>query len=294
MENKMEKIKCPICHQKDALPYASKNRYDFYRSNFCGLIFVEPLPEDTSGIYGKDYFQGAKSGFGYADYDSDKESMIPVFSGYLKEISKYTSSQRRLLDVGAASGSFLDAAKNKGWDVMGVEVSEYASNKAREKGLNVVTGTIHTDALTGKEFQVITMLDVIEHLPEPKKDLREICSLLEDRGTLIINTPDSASLWARIWGAKWHQLIPPEHLHLFNGKALKIILKDSGFDILDSKKIGKSFSVPYILSIMSGWLGINALRSFGKLFDNKLLRKISIPINLRDNIFIIARKNNKN
>ena len=283
-------INCPACLRTDCDYWGNKNGFELYKSKNCGLIFVWPKPNDTTHIYSRDYFSGATKGFGYTNYDQDKEPMRKVFLRYLKEIEKYLPNKGRLLDVGAASGYFMNLASTAGWQTSGVEVSEYAVALAKEKGLSLTRGTLENMSPAVGQFQVITLWDVLEHVPNPEEDIKKINKLLEIGGVVAINTPDSSSMGATLLGPRWHLTLSPEHLFLFNKKSLKIILERNGFEVLTVKKIGKIFSLPYIFTFGHGWTGARIFKWLGEFSSKGFLGKIGIPINLRDNIFVIARK----
>src|SRR3989344_2020238 len=118
-----KEINCPVCGAWSHDVFARKSGYALYSCRACGLTFVHPIP-DSAGVYGEDYFSGARGGFGYVDYDADKEPMAPVFEKYLRRIARYGTG-RRILDVGAATGFFLDIARRAGFDAYGVELSAY-------------------------------------------------------------------------------------------------------------------------------------------------------------------------
>jgi len=289
MENAAQKVKCPACGCADAYHFTVKNGYRLHRSQKCGLVFVWPTPSNTTSVYDEDYFHGATHGFGYADYDRDKEPQRKTMGKYLDVIAAYCSGVR-LLDVGAAQGNFLQLAAKRGWKIQGVEISEYAVAVARQRGMPVIGGTVHHSDLQPGSFDVVTLWDVLEHLPDPIRDILMIHALLKPGGIIAINTPDSGSWWARFWGSHWHMIVPPEHLNLFSVSALSIILENSGFKIEKVAKIGKSFSVPYILSVLHGWTGKRFLATMSAWSSRMWLRRVAFPINLRDNMFFIARK----
>src|SRR5687768_16282665 len=98
---------CPCCRATGATRAFRKNSCDIYRCAGCGLLMVWPIPQ-VSEIYSEDYFNGAHGGFGYVDYDQDKRAMDRTFVTFLERIEKHAPSKGTLLDVGAATGYFLD------------------------------------------------------------------------------------------------------------------------------------------------------------------------------------------
>src|ERR1035438_4821407 len=125
-----------------------KSGYTYYRCRSCRHLFVWPMPEDARKIYSRTYFEGGGDGFGYPDYDRDKQAMAPTFTAYLDRIARISGRTGTLLDVGAATGFFMGMARARGWSVSGVEVSDHASQTARRRGFDVRTGV-----LTGQDFE---------------------------------------------------------------------------------------------------------------------------------------------
>ena len=175
MENKNDKIKCPVCFSSETAFFIKKNGFNLYRCRNCGLIFLWPVP-DSRSIYKQDYFEGAGMGHGYANYDEDKKAMIPAFNKYLDLIEKTAGRKGRLLDIGAAT-------------------SEHAAEIGRKRGLDLRAGTVEENNFPDGSFDVITMWDALEHFQDPKNSLACAYRLLSPRGILVINTPDSSSFW---------------------------------------------------------------------------------------------------
>lgn len=292
MENDFKEINacCIVCGQINAIFFAKKNNCDLYRCGGCGLTFMWPMPKETAQVYSADYFSGAKDGFGYVDYDEDKSAMADTFISCLETIKEFSPNKGRLLDVGAATGYFLKKAGMLGWETVGVEISDYAAQKARATGLDVKTGTLENVQFEVGSFDAVTMWDVLEHLPNPKNELDKIYRLLKKGGILAINTPDAGSFFAKIMGKRWHLLVPPEHLVYFNPKNLTEVLKQSGFTVLKFNKIGKKFTVQYIIQTLSRWQNISIWNKILKYSNSIGVAKFHIPINLRDNFFIVAKK----
>ncbi|OGH77835.1 MAG: hypothetical protein A3C10_03420 [Candidatus Magasanikbacteria bacterium RIFCSPHIGHO2_02_FULL_48_18] len=288
--NMEKKIICPICKGEDTSFFCKKNGFTVYQCIECFLLFVWPLPFSTESVYHKDYFlkDKTKTDFGYADYDQDKEPMRQIFLETLQMIEE-CGCEKKLFDVGAATGFFLDIAKERGWETSGVDISNYASECARKKGHAVSSGTLSSTRPEGK-YGAVTMFDVLEHMTDPLADLTIVNSIVQDKGLLVINTVNCQSLWARLLGKRWNMIIPPEHLFYFSKQSLNMLLKKVGFQIVDIKKIKKNFSLPYIFLILHNWQKFVVWRKLSQLCDIPLLRKLSLPINLGDNILVTAKK----
>lgn len=280
---------CHICNSKDIRIYCRKNGYTLYRCNACDFIFVHPLPDNLDTVYGEEYFHDTgKQEFGYSDYDSDKDPMRYVFEQYLDKFEK-VSKNRTILDIGCATGYFLDLAKERGWKTYGVEISEYAAKEATSRGHSVYVGKLPELNIANK-VDVVTMWDVLEHVDNPRAYLETAYRMLNEGGYVAINTVDSSSLWALMMGKKWHLIVPPEHIHYYATSNLKQLLKQTGFDVFEVKRIGKRFSLKYFFMMGYKWQGLRIWKHCAKWFDSSFWRKISVPINFRDNIFVLARK----
>ncbi|MDP2586618.1 MAG: class I SAM-dependent methyltransferase [Candidatus Komeilibacteria bacterium] len=293
MENDPQKIiparPCQVCGNKNFFWFGQKNSFDLWRCKNCALLFVYPLP-DPARVYSEDYFTSAAKGFGYVDYDQDKLPMIPTFKKYLGLLKKQVPSKGRLLDIGAATGFFVRLAKEDGWQAEGVEISDYAAGLGRSRGLNIITGTLTSLSLPAENYNAVTMLDVLEHLTDPLTTLAEVYKVLKPGGLLLINTPDAGSLVAKISGKQWHMLVPPEHLHYFSQTNLTNFLNSNGFKTVLTAKIGKKFTLEYIFKTLYHWQKLSIWKLLSKACQRGWLKKISLPIHLRDNILIIAEK----
>lgn len=288
MENTAIKVKCLNC-DKDVKIWGKKNSYDLFSCTHCGLIFVYPLP-DPSSVYSKDYFSGATSGFGYVDYDADKEPMVPTFNKYLDLFRKYGKESGSIFDIGAATGFFLKIAKKRGYKVSGVEMSDHAAGEARKAGIDVSSGDLMSMSISSDSFDIVTMLDVLEHMTTPFVELLESKRILKNGGLLVVNAPNGQSILARILKTKWHLVLPPEHLFYFSPDNLTSFLEANGFRVVYNGTIGKRFTLQYIFKMLYKWQKLKLWNYLSILFSKGYLSKIYIPIDLRDNFFLIAKK----
>jgi SAM-dependent methyltransferase len=135
-------------------------------------------------------------------------------------------SGRRLLDIGCGDGSFLLAAREVGWDVMGTELNP---GPARDIGLDVRESIDQLPC--SASFDCITMWHTLEHMLDILSMLLNIGRLLKPGGKLIVAVPDLGGLQARIFGPKWLHADVPRHLFHFDAKALLHCLGEAGFSV---------------------------------------------------------------
>lgn len=253
------------------------------------FVHPTPSPETLKAVYSSQYFKNeGKNNFGYTDYDKDKEPMRGVFELYLEKLEHLTSG-RKIFDVGAATGYFLDIAAKCGWKTYGSEISAYGAETAQMRGHKMILGSIVGNTPEEK-MDVVTLWDVLEHVDDPKAYLYSVYDMLSENGVVAINTVDASSWWAKTLGPRWHLIVPPEHLNYFSKKSIGIALKDAGFSVIEIRKIGKKFSPAYIFKMLASWQGLLLWKKLAQMTDNSFFRFFSIPINLHDNMFIIARK----
>jgi SAM-dependent methyltransferase len=246
------------------------------------------MPEDPRQIYSRTYFEGGLDGFGYTDYDCDKQAMSPTFTAYLDRIARACGRTGTLLDIGAATGFFMGMARERGWKATGVEVSDHASRTARSRGLDVRTGMLTGQDFEDSTFDAITMWDVIEHMEDPASAVIKSGALLKSGGVLAINTPDSGSLVSKVAGRRWHMVIPPEHLNLFSAQSLRILLESCGFEVLETATLGKRFTVQYVAQTLSHV--VKPLKGIALRIAGTRLGRANVSINLYDNVFLLARR----
>jgi SAM-dependent methyltransferase len=284
-------MECVVC-EAPASQLGMRHGHPIFKCASCSMYFTWPLPVagEHLKIYSENYFSGAADGFGYADYDHDKQAMVPTFQKYLDLIERFTPSKGTLVDIGAATGFFLKLAVDRGWKGIGIEPSEHASSLGRQKGLDVRTTTFQVDSIPRASVDVITLWDVIEHVPNPQAVLQAAHSALRPGGLVAINTPDSGSLIARIFGHKWHLVVPPEHLFLFNLLSLQRAMGEDQFQIVVRDKIGKRFTVQYVLETLYRWQGFSFWRKLYERVRDRPAGRASVGINLHDNMFLLARK----
>jgi 2-polyprenyl-3-methyl-5-hydroxy-6-metoxy-1,4-benzoquinol methylase len=279
-------MNCIVCRESQSALFTVKNGHAIFFCTRCGLLFVHPTPQ-SADIYSADYFTGATHGYGYVNYDEDKEPMVPAFKTYLRLIADVLQNKGKLLDVGAATGFFVKLARDAGFDASGVEISDHAASVGRKNGLAIATGTL--EDVTGA-FDCITMLDLIEHVPDPRGELRLARARLASGGVLVINTPDAGSLFARVMGKRWHLIVPPEHVYYFNRDNLARLLDEEGFDVSFVTTIGKAFTLKYVFKMLHKWTKLWLFGALARAASHRLVSRLAIPINLYDNMFILARK----
>lgn len=139
----------------------------------------------------------------------------------------------RLLDVGCSSGAFLAAAAAEGLTVAGVEPSPEAAESARRAGFDVFTGLLEDAGHPDGSFDLVTLVEVLEHLADPGALLRECRRILRPGGIVLVTTPNAASWTARALGGDWEVFSLTGmggHVSFFNPGSLALLAARCGFD----------------------------------------------------------------
>ncbi len=211
---------CPTCGSARARPLFHKDGHDIVACADCHMAFVaqDPATIDFQALYGEGYYTGGSDAV-FADYvgqEAARRAHARRKLWLLRTLPPRLPRSGRLLDVGCAAGFFLAEAKAL-YEVQGVELSAWSSAYARDRlGLPVTTGTLQDAALPPAHFDIVTLWDVIEHVPDPVPLLAEAARLLRPGGRLVLTTGDWGSAYAQARQADWHLLTPPWHLSFFS------------------------------------------------------------------------------
>jgi SAM-dependent methyltransferase len=238
-----EAVACPVCgdamNVRVVLDAGPRGRV--VRCRRCDLGYVSPRPVSTIGLYQDPAYFGqtapdageeAGTAAGYLAYAEDSGLMGPYFARVAHELAERLG-QGRLLEIGSANGSFLHAAREAGFEVQGVEPGDSAARVARDAGLPVRTGTLDDPGIEAGTWDVIVLLQTVEHLPSPEPALGRLFVLLRPGGTLLMTTPNQHSWLARLSGRRWFEYKPPEHLFLFTPRTIAALLARTGFEEIE-------------------------------------------------------------
>jgi 2-polyprenyl-3-methyl-5-hydroxy-6-metoxy-1,4-benzoquinol methylase len=223
-------------------------------------------------------------------YLRERPAREVTFRHHLKHLERYTgpAAGRRLLDVGAYIGVFVEVARDAGWESWGVEPSAWGVKVAQERGLNMVRGALEEADLPAESFDALTMWDVIEHLPDPLEGLREACRILKPGGWIAVHTMDIDSLLARLMGARWPWLMEM-HIHYFSRRTLAAMLARAGFEVASVKPEGRYLNVGYLTTRLRAYSPLIA-GAVGAVARLTGLDRMPVPVNFGDLVTAYAQK----
>lgn len=286
-------IPCNLCGSQDHKPFCPENGRGLVQCQHCGLVYVNPRPDpqELYALYGETYFQNDESGVvGYADYLRDEPHIRRTFAGRLRWLQKWVQPGR-LLDVGCAAGFFLDEAQQRGWQVEGLDVSAFAVGYVQQRfGYPVQHGSLTQLDHPAESYDLITLWDVIEHVPDPKAYVEKSAQLLRKGGLISLATPDVDSLPARLTGKRWvGYKLSEEHVYYFSVQTLRRMLDEAGFDVIDVRHVGKYVTLRLFLDRLGMYSPL--LAKVGQLFERLFkLSERALYVNPMDIVAITARK----
>lgn len=191
----------------------------------------------------------------------------------IKLINSFNSEQKTILDIGAGTGDFLLACKKNGWKVSGVEPSEKAKKIAEDKLETQLFS--NNEGLKTKQFDVITMWHVLEHVPDVNKTIEELKAFLKSNGRLIIAVPNHKSYDANYYGKFWAAYDLPRHLWHFSQTSIKKLFAKQQMEVV--KTLPMKFDAYYVSLLSEKYKTgkMNPVKAFITGFRSNLKAKTS-------------------
>ena len=245
MTPEVEHVHCPLCGADDARFLSTqKGIYGVVKCRVCGLVYLSPRPtrEGIAAIYDETYYKDPT--VGYPDYlktfNDYREVFMEIFDERVEAVSRIKQTGP-ILEVGCAHGLLLDHFRKSGWDTYGVELSKVSARYAKNVlELNVQNVPLEQADYPDKFFDVILMLDVIEHFPDHKAALDVIRRVLKPDGLIVVQVPWELYHWEKILcavanGKKPGTIEPdavPAHLCFFTPRTLRLMLEKHGLEVI--------------------------------------------------------------
>ena len=278
----MTSLACTACGEPSPHTFRfNANGCAIWQCANCGLGHAETRDFDPTTYYTADYFAGQCSD-GYLDYQGTEPVLRREFARSVDFVRRFRPSGR-LLDLGCAYGFFLKEARRH-FDVSGIELADDAAQSCRRAGLQVLAGVADEANMAQiGEVDVITMFDVIEHLPQPQETLTLCCRHLKPGGIIVITTGDFAALLARWAGVRWRLMTPPQHLWFFTRESIRRMVMPLGMSIEHFDHPGKIVPLSLIVFQLKRMLGLPGSPPSGA-------SRIGVPVNLFDAMRVVLRK----
>lgn len=205
---------CPACDESRSTAAFTVDGFDHVRCIACGTVFVSPLPamDVVQATYLQpDYHETAEASATRMRSEADARIEVLVAMGV-----------RRIVEVGCGPGHFLDAARDAGLHIEGIDPARTAID-AVARG-HLVHRTWLEDFTPDSPFDALALWEVLEHLPRPAAALDHMRRWLRPGAVVALSTPSSSGVPARLLGRRFPMVTPPDHLELFSERGLRRLL----------------------------------------------------------------------
>ena len=288
--------KCCICEIDDAEPIGVGEDYEYrtgndtflaMRCNSCGLVYLNPRPEisEFETIYPSDYhaFDFSEKDFGIV-YKIRSRLEAKRLLSWCEDLPQ----EARILDVGCGDGFHLKLLKkygNKNWTLEGVDLDKRAVEMAGKADLKIHPGSIEAIDLPENYYDLVFMIQTIEHLENPVEILSAIKSVLKPGGKLVIVTDNTDSIDFRIFkGGYWGGYHFPRHWNLFNRNSLMKLAEKVGFEV--ENLTTQVSPVNWIYSIHNALVDLHAPR----FLINRFTLKSTVSLSAFTSLDIVLQK----
>jgi 2-polyprenyl-3-methyl-5-hydroxy-6-metoxy-1,4-benzoquinol methylase len=289
-------VPCNTCHASDftvLYPAGVAQLNQIVKCNHCDLMYASPRKD-------ADHVDMESSP---DDPSADLETWNP--QRYEKErlqVRDYENTRKllrrlypaggKLLEVGSSLGYLLDRFRTDGFDVQGVEPDRFASrHAARDMGIPTINSTLEGAQIPSESVDVVVMLHVIEHVPNPVGTLREIHRILRPGGHLVLETPRYDTLMFKLLGRRERSLSCDGHIFFFTTASLKRAYSTAGFELERAEFPGRSLTLDrlaYNVGVMSKSQAVQ--RAVRTLSRRAVLHKVRLTLNARDMQRVCLRK----
>lgn len=244
--------KCPVCGGEGNKKVFVKEGFQYVKCSHCDMFYQNPILDEKN--YDKFYNDSYASKYWMKvllspiQFEFDMKKFNYGLDIVEKTIAKNRNIQEgqlqglKALDVGCGVGTFLKAAKLRGWDEYGVELNKDEAEYCMSEGLKVRNEYLDKSLYDKESFDLITLWDVIEHIADPREMLSTIEYLLKKDGILLILTPNVKSMAATILHEKCN-MFGAGHVNMFENKTINKILKNNGYNILHFETVISELNV---------------------------------------------------
>ena len=244
---------CPICKSNLSSRYITVFGYLYDKCESCGHIYCATPPKEDAvkNLYNSDSAIKSVQSKIYLDDDlflKRVEAIARPKVSFVHDVMSVLKEKRigKWVDIGSGAGEILFAATDAGWDASGIESDQEECNYEKSKGLKVINEYLSEETFTRllQGAQVVSLFNVLEHIPDPRGFLNNIAGVL-DCGFLIFEVPrhpSLSSLSSELFPEMaCRHIYPPDHLHIFSEKSANILLEGTGFDVVGKWYFGQDF-----------------------------------------------------
>jgi 2-polyprenyl-3-methyl-5-hydroxy-6-metoxy-1,4-benzoquinol methylase len=252
---------CPTCGSTEETLELEKDHMRIVRCTRCDLVFVNPTFDEShyTQVYASQAYQDIVRDLGINSHEyrvnrfgAERVRMMGEHLTTAKDANQITTKDTkdakgnelelrdrralrgsnaaapRYLDVGCSTGFVVEAARDKGWEAIGIDLNPSAIEYGRSRGLDLRTVALEDAGFAPGSFDAVSLFDVLEHLLDPRRTLRACAELLAQGGILFLYVPNFDSASRLLMGANAHFIWPTHHLNYYTPATIRdLVLRHS-------------------------------------------------------------------
>lgn len=221
---------CPTCGSGDASHELDKDHLQLVRCAACDLVYTSPTFDEAHyrEVYASQEYQDIVRDLGINSHQYRVqrfgEERIRLMSPHL------TTAAPCYLDVGCSTGFVVEAARDAGWQAIGIDLNPSAIEFGRTRGLDLRAVALEDGGFAPASFDAISLFDVLEHLLDPLRTLRACARLLRPGGIIFLYVPNYDSASRLLMGKDAHFIWPTHHLNYYTPATIGDLMAREGFE----------------------------------------------------------------
>jgi 2-polyprenyl-3-methyl-5-hydroxy-6-metoxy-1,4-benzoquinol methylase len=221
---------CPVCAARETETIFVKDGFPHLRCASCTVIYVSPVVAQERL---RSHHQGETSYTKVLTSGANALLDRKRFEYALDLLAEHLPTSGKLLDVGCGPGTFLAVARERGWQVSGVEFNASCVAMLREAGIEIIDKPLEDASLVKGSYACVALWDVLEHITDPRPFLATLRGLLSPGGMLLVEVPQIGSLVSRLLHATSNTFAGDTHINFFTAVTMRRLLEDAGFSVLE-------------------------------------------------------------
>ena len=219
---------CPTCGAATAELELEKDHMRIVRCGVCDLVYVNPTFDEAHymSVYASAEYQDIVRDLGIKSHEYRVARFGVERVGLMKR--HLPEAHPRYLDVGCSTGFVVEAARDAGWEAVGLDLNPSATEFGRGRGLDVRTVALEDAGFTAGAFDAVSLFDVLEHLLDPIRTLRACARLLRPGGIVFLYVPNYDSASRLLMGRDAHFIWPTHHLNYYTPVTISDLLQREG------------------------------------------------------------------
>jgi CMP-N-acetylneuraminic acid synthetase/2-polyprenyl-3-methyl-5-hydroxy-6-metoxy-1,4-benzoquinol methylase len=219
---------CPTCGGGEAAPELEKDHMQIVRCAACDLVYVSPTFDEAhyQTVYKSAEYQEIVRDLGISSHDYRVQRFgrerVDIMARHLR------AARPRMLDVGCSTGFVVEAARERGWDAIGLDLNPSAVEYGKSRGLDLRNAALEDAGFEPASFDAVCLFDVLEHLIAPVRTLRACVRLVRPGGIVFLYVPNFDSASRLLMGRDAHFIWPTHHLNYYTPSTIRDLLRREG------------------------------------------------------------------